>query len=99
MIPVNWEDLLVEAFSNRIRLEVIRLLWREGEKNISRIARDLNLSYSSAERNLEALRRAGILEEVRLGRVRIYRLSDSREVRALLRCLTPHELEGLREDS
>ncbi|MDK2372080.1 MAG: winged helix-turn-helix domain-containing protein [Candidatus Korarchaeota archaeon] len=97
---MNWDDLLVEAFSNRIRVRILRLLSStRGGMNISKIARTLNVSYSSAERNLEALRSVGILEEVRLGRVRIYRLSGKREVRAVLRCLMPHELEGLREDS
>ncbi|GEM_PF-740787 len=97
---MNWDDLLVEAFSNRIRVGILRLLSSSaGGMNISRIARTLNISYSSAERNLEALKLAGILEEVRLGRVRIYRLSGRKEVRAILRCLVPHELEGFREDS
>ncbi len=61
--------------------------------NISRIARSLNVSYSSAENNLEGLKRAGIIEETRLGRVRIYKLSDRKEVRDLLRCIVHHELE------
>ncbi len=93
---MKWDDLLVEAFSNRIRVRILRLLSSTGGgMNISKIARRLDISYSSAERNLEALKSVGILEEVRIGRVRIYRLSDRREVRAILRCLTPHELEGL----
>ncbi len=85
---VSWEELLVAAFSSKIRLDIIKLL-SEGGKNISRIARELNISYSSAEKNLKALEGAGILEEIRLGRVRIYRLADSEEVRALLKCLNP----------
>ncbi len=94
MILVDWEDLLVEAFSNRTRLRIIKLLWKSNGMNISRIARNLNISYSSAENNLEALRRASIIEETRLGRVRIYRLSNKDEVRDLLRCLLHHELEN-----
>ncbi len=93
MILLNWEDFLVEAFSSKARLRIIKLLWKSKSINISRIARNLNLSYSSAENNLEALRRAGIIEEIKLGRVRIYRLSDKDEVRDLLRCLLHHELE------
>ncbi len=97
---MDWDDLLVEAFSNRIRIAILRLLASsEGGMNISRIARSLDVSYSTAERNLEALRLAGMLKEIRLGRVRIYRLSGDNRVRAVLRCLMPHELEGLREDS
>ncbi len=86
---VSWEELLVTAFSSKIRLDIIKLL-SEGGKNISRIARELNISYSSAEKNLKALEDAGILEEIRLGRVRIYKLSDSEEVRVLLKCLNPN---------
>ncbi len=91
---MNWEDLLVEAFSSKTRLRIIKLLWRSKGMNISRIARNLNVSYSSAESNLEALRRAGIIEETKLGRVRIYKLSSREEVRDLLRCLLHHELES-----
>jgi len=86
---VSWEELLVTAFGSKTRLDIIKLL-SEGGKNISRIARELNISYSSAEKNLRALESAGILEEIRLGRVRIYRLADSEEVRALLKCLNPN---------
>lgn len=93
---MRWEDLLVEAFSNRVRIAIIKLLLSGEGMNISRIARTLGISYSSAERNLEALKSSGILDEIRLGRVRIYKLSGRHEVRTLVRCLIPHELEGFR---
>lgn len=92
---MRWDELLVEAFSNRIRISIIKLLSSSEGMNISKIARTLGIPYSSAERNLEALKSSGIIEETRLGRVRIYKLSKSREVEALVRCLTPYELEGL----
>ena len=93
---MNWEDVLVAAFANRLRIGVIKILLNEGSKNISRMARELGVSYSVMERNLEEMKRAGIVEEVRVGRVRIFRLSKNRRVYALLGCLRPDELEDIR---
>ncbi len=83
---MNWEETLIEAFKNETRLRIIKVL-SSGRKNISRIVRETGKSYISVERNLEGLRNAGIVKERRLGRVRLYELSDDEYVRRILRCI------------
>jgi len=83
---LNWEETLIEAFKNETRLRIIKVL-SSGRKNISRIVRETGKSYISVERNLEGLRNAGIVKERRLGRVRLYELSDDEYVRRILRCI------------
>ncbi|MEM0268812.1 MAG: winged helix-turn-helix domain-containing protein [Candidatus Korarchaeum sp.] len=88
MVSLDWEDLLVEALGNRTKVRIMRYLLRRGGANISRIARELGISYTSAKRSLKVLSEIGILEEIAIGRARVYRLSDSENVRRLIACIT-----------
>ncbi len=94
---MNWEEVLVEAFKNETRLRIIKVL-ASGRKNISRIVRETGKSYVSVERNLEGLRNAGIVRESRLGRIRLYELSDDEYVRRILGCILG-VVGGVRQDS
>ncbi len=85
---MDWEDLLVEALGSRIRVRMIGYLIQRGGANASRIARDLDIPYASAKRNLRVLAEIGILEEIAIGRAKIYRLSNSESVRRLVKCIT-----------
>ncbi|MCS7102550.1 MAG: winged helix-turn-helix domain-containing protein [Candidatus Korarchaeum sp.] len=85
---MDWEDLLVESLSNRTKIRIMRYLLGRKGANISRIARELGVSYESAKRNLRALNEIGVLEEITIGRARIYRLSDNEAVRRLIACIT-----------
>ncbi len=93
---MDWERLLVEAFKNETRLLIIKVL-ASGRKNISRIVRETGKSYVSVERNLEGLKEAGIVKESRLGRVRLYELSDDDYVKRVLGCIFG-VVEGVRQD-
>lgn len=85
---MNWEDLLVKALSNRTKVRILRYLIQRRGANISKIARELGISYISAKRNLKVLNEIGILEEIVIGRARVYRLSDNESVRRLVACMT-----------
>lgn len=84
---MDWEDFLAEALGNRVRVRVIKYLFQRGGANLSRISRDLGLSYTSAKNNLRVLVSIGVLNEVEVGRVKIYKLSDSPSVRKLVKCV------------
>lgn len=84
---MDWEDLLVGAFGNKTRVRIVKYLLGIKGANISKIVRELGISYPSAKRNLRALSEIGVLEEILLGRTRIYRLSDSEIVRRLIVCM------------
>jgi len=85
---LDWEDLLIEAMKSKTRVRILKYIINAGGANISRISRELGISYTSAERNLEALSKAGILEEVKLGRVRVYKMGEGESVVKLIKCLT-----------
>lgn len=60
-------------FSSRGRVKVLKLLVERSELNISEITRNAALNHSTTLSHLEWLRRAGLVEEKRFGRIRIYR--------------------------
>jgi DNA-binding transcriptional ArsR family regulator len=88
VVELDWEDLLTEAMKSKTRVRILKYIINAGGANISRISRELGISYTSAERNLEALSKAGILEEVKLGRVRVYKMGEGESVVKLIKCLT-----------
>ncbi|MDT7889834.1 MAG: winged helix-turn-helix domain-containing protein [Desulfurococcales archaeon] len=65
---------------SRARIRILRYLLEVGEANITRISREARVSQAIARRYLEDLARIGLVEEVKLGRMRIYRVvwSDTR---------------------
>lgn len=65
---------LEEILSSRGRVRLIKALVELGEAHLSRLTRYTGLSYSTAVKHLEALEAVGLIEELRLGRVRLYRL-------------------------
>ncbi len=58
--------------------EIIRVLEKYGELNVTRIARLAGLNYRVALRYLKELVEQGLVEERRYGRLRIFRLREQR---------------------
>lgn len=63
-----------DAKSRELVIEALRA--EGGEANISRLARRSGLNYYLLERMIEALKKEGVIEERRIGRLRILRLCD-----------------------
>lgn len=76
-------DLLEEALSSKGRVRVLRVLMEAGELNASEIARRANLNYSTALSHLLALKRVGLVEERKYGRIRIFKIADNGRVEYL----------------
>jgi len=70
-----------EVFSSRGRIRIFRILLDAGELNVSEIARRAELNYSTALSHLLALKRIGLIEERRYGRIRIFKIADNGKVR------------------
>ena len=70
-------DFIENLFSSRIRVRVLRALIKYKEVNITKLSRDLGVNYKVIEYHIEALKRLGIAEEKRFGRIRIIRLSEN----------------------
>ncbi|MEB3861760.1 MAG: winged helix-turn-helix domain-containing protein [Desulfurococcales archaeon] len=63
---------LESLFGSRGRVKVLKFLLEEGYSNITRIARETGLSYRTVARHLEELKKAGLVEERRYGRLRVF---------------------------
>ena len=65
---------LEEILGSRARVRILGYLLRVGESNITRISRETGVHHSVARRYLEELSRLGMVEEISIGRMRIYRV-------------------------
>ena len=67
---------LDEILSCRGKTRILMLLSDEKELNITEIARNARLNYSSTNSHLKDLERTGLVEQKRFGRIRIYKYRD-----------------------
>ncbi|MGC8606848.1 MAG: ArsR/SmtB family transcription factor [Vulcanisaeta sp.] len=71
------DDFIESVFSSRVRIRILKTLIKYKEINITKLSRELGVNYKVIEYHIEALKRLGIAEEKRFGRIRIIRLSES----------------------
>jgi DNA-binding transcriptional ArsR family regulator len=62
------------AFTDEHRLRIIELLFA-GAKNVSQLAQELQLTQSLTSHHILALKKDGIVESTKIGRVHEYRLA------------------------
>ncbi len=67
---------LDEILSSKGRVKILVLLSNAIELNISEIARRVGLNYATTDRHLKSLECAGIIQQKRFGRIRIYKFND-----------------------
>jgi len=67
------EYAIEEVLSSKGRVVILKTLAEMEELNISAIARVANLNHSTATQHLNFLTKAGLLQEKRFGRIRIFR--------------------------
>ena len=75
--PKNKESVKIgveEIFQSKSRTKLLMILAKEGELNISALCKRANINNQTARAHLKVLVNAGILQEKRFGRIRIYRL-------------------------
>jgi len=65
---------LEEIFSSRVRIRVLNFLLKVREVNITELVRALDINHSVATKQIDVLKKYGIVEERRYGRVRMIRL-------------------------
>ncbi|MCD6324629.1 MAG: helix-turn-helix transcriptional regulator [Desulfurococcales archaeon] len=64
---------LEEIFASKGRVKVIKELILRGEVNLNQLIRATGLNYITVVKHLKFLQDAGLVEELRVGRSRIYR--------------------------
>ncbi len=66
--------VLERVFGSRARVRILAYLLRTGEANITRISRETGVHHGIVRGYLEDLSRLGMVEEVKIGRLRVYRV-------------------------
>lgn len=64
---------LEEIFSSKGRVKILKTVIKHGEVNLTSIIRETGLNYLSVMNHIKYLKSQGLIDEIRLGRVRIYR--------------------------
>jgi predicted ArsR family transcriptional regulator len=72
--------MMLEDICEPVMLRVLYYLFREGQANVTRMARELGVHHRVLRRRMDKLVRAGIVEERRYERLHIYilKLRDPR---------------------
>ncbi len=80
------EYAIEEVLSSKGRVVILKTLAEMEELNISAIARVANLNHSTATQHLNFLTKAGLVQEKRFGRIRIFRFrTENLKARSLKR--------------
>ncbi len=72
----------------KARIRIIRELYKVSEINTTDLARRLGINYGLLEEHLKVLKEAGIVEEHRIGRIRLVSLRKEPKVLELARILS-----------
>jgi DNA-binding transcriptional ArsR family regulator len=75
---------LDKVLSSSGRIRILTLLSEIEELHLTEIAKRTEQSYSAAERHLDDLSKAGIVEERDYGRVRVFKLNQANDRARLL---------------
>ncbi|MEM2005726.1 MAG: winged helix-turn-helix domain-containing protein [Zestosphaera sp.] len=66
-------DPLEDVLLSRARVRVLKIVFSKGEANISQVVRETGLNHKLVSKHLKHLVDAGLVEEVRIGRLRLFR--------------------------
>lgn len=69
----HFDAAIEDVLSSKGRVIILKTLAEEEEMNISAIARIANLNHSTTTQHLEFLTKAGLVQEKRFGRIKIFR--------------------------
>ena len=70
---------LEEVFSSKLRMKILKVIYKSGQPNISDIARQTKANFSSTAKHLKILEAEGILQMRLYGRIRMYRFKEGSE--------------------
>ncbi len=66
---MSFEDI----FSSKGRVKVLKVILLRGEINLTSIIKETGLNYVLVSKHIDYLKSCNIIEEIKLGRVKIYR--------------------------
>lgn len=89
-VPLVRAASVFAALGDPVRLQIVKRLCREGPLSISRLTEGAQISRQAVTKHLNALHAAGLAEDERNGRERIWQLRPARleEVRGQLEAIS-----------
>jgi predicted transcriptional regulator len=82
---------LEEVFCSKIRMRILKLLFKLGQLNTTDLAHRLGANYAITLRNLILLEREGIVTKRLSGKTRFFRFTNSLKARATMKLLEEWE--------
>jgi DNA-binding transcriptional ArsR family regulator len=73
-------ELIERSLSSKGRIRILYLLAKFEMLNITSLAKKAHLSYEVTRRHLNSLLELGIVEEYKLGRIRVFRLNKGHPI-------------------
>lgn len=87
------DDLLLEVFSSKGRVRVLKTLVKHGNLNLNKICKLTGLHHKIVKSHIDEMVAAGVVLEETLGKVKMYKLNYSNpKIRKLARMI--EVLEG-----
>ena len=87
-------ELIEQSLSSRGRIRLLYLLAKFEMLNITSLAREAHLSFEVTRRHLSSLLKLGLVEEYKLGRIRVFQLNKRHPMTKKLLALFSLENKG-----
>lgn len=68
---------LEDVFSSKPRVKILKLIYTLGQLNVTKVSREIKMSYAATTQHLKLLESEGILLERMYGRVKMYRFNEA----------------------
>ena len=82
---------LEDVFCSKIRMKVLKLLFKYGQMNPSLVAERLKVNYKLALRHLELLEKETVVQHRLSGRIKYFRFASTVKARATMKLLEEWE--------
>ncbi|ABL87838.1 transcriptional regulator, ArsR family [Pyrobaculum islandicum DSM 4184] len=79
--------MIEKILGSPLRIRIILALWEMGEINATELAKRLETNYSQLISHIKLLASYGLVEERRIGRIRLVKLRNSELVKMLVNAL------------
>lgn len=75
--------MIEKALASKGRIKILKLLIYEKELNISEIGKRVKLPHKSVNLHLKVLKEVNLVEEEKVGRIRIFKVKENRKSKIL----------------
>ena len=83
--------MIEKVLGSKGKVRILKVLSRKGAMNVTRIAKEVGLNYRATIKHLSELVEAGVIKEVKLGRLRIFMIDESNPLGRRIKDLFSYE--------